>query len=226
MTRGFSCVFWGMPAATLFCIQLLIGRAVISDPFIRISIGQLYFFLFFATLGIVCYGLLSLTQAEGVGPLWRRWGRIGLVSAALNLYFSPFLYWWQSFPDEARYTLNVFALILSAIVLLVSLNLMCVELGRFSGDRSLQGESKLFLILNAVILGVPAISAFAWAAIQSWQRGSGESLGLEFIDLFRLPSYWRMLLFVLLFLPISLTLANVWRVKEMLLDELKKFPGE
>jgi hypothetical protein len=33
-------------------------------------------------------------------------------------------------------------------------------------------------------------------------------------------------LFILLFLPISLTLANIWRVKEILLGELKKLPGE
>src|SRR5436309_2684633 len=108
MTRGFSCVFWGLPTAMLFCIQLLISKIVVSDPFTRSSLEHLYFFLFFAVLGIVCYGTLSLAQVTGVGPGWRRWARICLVCSGLNLYFSPFLYWWQALPDEPRYTLNVF----------------------------------------------------------------------------------------------------------------------
>lgn len=225
LTRGFSCVFWALPLAVLFCIQLLISAMAVADPFIRSSLADLYFFLFCAVLAIACIGTYWFSRVEGVGERWRQRARICLACALLTLYFSPFLYWWQAFPEKAFYTLNLFGLILSAIVLLVSLNLLCVELGRFYGDHSLRRESKLFGALNALILGLPTASAFGWAALQSLPENSPDGLGMEFVNLFLIPYYWRMTVFIALFLPVSLTLANLWRVKEMLLDELKKLPG-
>src|SRR5262245_24254847 len=103
MTRGFSCVFWGLPTAMLFCIQLMISKIVVADPFIRANLNYLYFFLFFAMLGITCYGTLSLAQVEGVGQQWRRWSRLCLACGALSLYFSPFPYWWRELPTEVLY---------------------------------------------------------------------------------------------------------------------------
>jgi hypothetical protein len=143
----------------------------------------------------------------------------------LILYFSPFLYWWRAMPENTFYTLNLFGMILSLIAFLVSLNFLSMELGRFLGDHSLLKESKLFLGLNALVLAVPSSCAFVWATLRSAHLDSTQSLGLEFSNLFQLYYMWRLALFIILFLPISLTLANIWRVKEILLDELKKLPG-
>jgi hypothetical protein len=142
------------------------------------------------------------------------------------VYFSPFLYWWRALPDSAFYTLNLFGLIFSLVVFLIALNSLSMELGRFLGDHSLLRESRLFLGLNALVLALPSSGAFAWATVRGFRADSSENVGLEFLNLFRLHYPWRLMLFVLLFLPVSLTLANIWRVKEILLDQLKKLPSE
>jgi len=222
LTRGLSCVFWGVPMSLLFCIQLLIAHIVVTDPFIRGSLAQLYFVLFFAVLAVACAGTYWLQQVEGIGSDWRRRARVCMASAVSALYFTPFLYWWQNMPEETTYTLNLFGLILSAIVLLGALNALCMELGRFLGDRSLRRESRVFLALIALVLGAPALYAFWWAVASSLREGSNENLGLAFLNIFRLPYHIRLTLFIVLFLPVALTLANLWRVKEMMLEEMKK----
>ena len=224
--QGFSCVFWGLPVGLLFCVQLLVLDVVVADPGIRTSLSHLYFCLFLAVLALVSFGALKLVGVQVIGDLWRRRARICLLSSLLSLYFSPFLYWWRARPEETLYTLNLFCLIISVIAFLVSLNFLSMELGRFLSDHSLRKESKLFLGLNALVLAVPSSGAFAWAAIRSRRLDSTQSLGLEFLGLFRLYYTWRLALFIILFLPISLTLANLWRVKEILLEELKKLPGK
>lgn len=207
----------------LFCIQLLITDVVVVDPTSRQSLEHLYFGFFCAALGIICVGAIKLVRVEGVGSRWRKRARACVVTSVLLLYFSPFLYWWKALPENSYYTLNLFAMILAVVAFLSALNLLCIELGHFTGDRSLVAESRVFLGLTAFVLALPAAWAFGFAAMRSLQADSSENLGLEFVNLFRLHATLRLGLFIILFLPISLTLANLWRVKEMLLDELKKF---
>jgi hypothetical protein len=222
LSQGFSCIFWGLPIALFLCVQLKILRTVVADPFTRSSLEQLYFSLFVAVLALVCFGAYKLSKVPTMGDRWKRRVRVSLSLAAINLYFSPFLYWWLTMPDNAFYTLNMFAFIGSLILLLFSLNFLSMEFGRFLGDSSLVIESRLFLGINVLVLALPSAGVFVWAAIRSWHIESTQSMGLEFINLLELPYPWQLLLFIVLFLPVSLTLANLWRVKEILVDELKK----
>ncbi|MSR65494.1 MAG: hypothetical protein EXS18_06900 [Verrucomicrobiae bacterium] len=200
----------------------MILHTVVADPFMRSSLGQLYFSLFVALLAVVCFGTYKLSKVSTIGDRWKRRVRISLALAAINLYFSPFLYWWLTMPDSAFYTMNVFAFIGSVILLLFSLNCLSMDFGRYLGDSSLVVESRLFLGINVLVLALPSSGVFVWAAIRSWHVDSTQSVGLEFLNLLELPYLWRLTLFIILFLPISLTLANLWRVKEILVDGLKK----
>lgn len=222
LSQGFSCVFWGLPVALLFCVQILLLDVLVADPRLRISMRQLYFMLFLTMLATICVGTWKFCLVKVIGPRWRTRGRSSFVFAVLVLYFSPFLYWWKALPYHLYLTLNLFGLILVVIGLLISMNLLSIELGRFLEDRSLRKESKLFLALNALVLAVPTAGAIGWAALVSWKNQSVDSFGLGFLALFRLPYPWKLMLFVLLFLPISLTLANLWRVKEILVERLKQ----
>lgn len=210
----------------LFCIQLLITDVVVGDPGMRASLEHLYFGFFCASLGIICIGAIKLVRVEGVGSRWRKRARACIATSVLLLYFSPFLYWWKAVPESSYYTLNLFLMILAVVAFLSALNLLCIELGRFTGDRSLVTESRVFLGLTALVLALPAAWAFGFAAMRSLRADSSERIGLEFVNLFQLHPMLRLGLFIVLFLPVSLTLANLWRVKEMLLDELKKFTAE
>lgn len=225
LSQGFSCIFWGLPVGLLFCVQLLILDVMVADPRIRTSLSHLYFALFCAILAVICFGAFKLWTVKVIGDIWTRRARFCTWAAVLCLYFSPFLYWWQAVPYDVFLTINLFGLILSVVLLLISLNVLSMELGRFLGDNSLRRESKLFLGLNALVLAVPSTGAFAWVTYQSLQGKSTLNIGLQFLNLFRLHYPWRLTLFVILFLPVSLTLANLWRVKEILVDELKKLPA-
>jgi hypothetical protein len=225
LSQGFSCVFWGLPVSLLFCVQFLLTETVVLSPEMRASLAGLHFSLFVAALVVVCFGAWRLGRVRVFGARWRRWSAAALCCALLCLYFTPFLYWWQAQPEEWLYTVNVFGQVLAVIALLIVLNLLCIELGRFLGDRSLVRESQVFLGLNAVVLALPSSAAFTWSAIASARLGDSASVGLEFLRIFRLYESFRMPIFVVLFLPVSLTLANLWRVKDMLVDELKKLPA-
>jgi len=225
LSQGFSCIFWGLPVGLLFCVQLLILDVMIADPRIRSSVSHLYFALFCVSLATICFGTFRLGAVKVLGARWTRRARLSTVLAFFSLYFSPFLYWWQAVPYDAFLTVNLFGLILSIVLFLISLNFLSMELGRYLGDNSLRRESKLFLGLNALVLAVPSSSAFAWVTYRGLQGESSLNIGMQFLNLFRLHYPWRLSLFVVLFLPVSLTLANIWRVKEILLDEIKKLPG-
>lgn len=222
LSQGFSCVFWGLPVALLFCVQIHLLDVLVADPRLRISMRQLYFMLFLAMLATICVGAWKFCLVKVIGPRWLSRARCSLVFAALILYFSPFLYWWRALPHNLFLTINLFGLILVVIGFLISMNLLSMELGRFLGDRSLRKESRLFLGLNALVLAVPTAGSIGWAVMVSWKNESLASLGLGFLALFHLHYPWKLMLFVLLFLPVSLTLANLWRVKEILVERLKQ----
>jgi hypothetical protein len=204
--RGFSCLFWGIPLTLLLAygaIQLQAVKGVRLPPYV-------------AGIVVSYIGLVYLLRAGRVSVRWPRWVGQALLATFLQIYFTPFYYWWSAMRYETFYLANVLAMLGSMVWTLYLVNKLASDLGAALGDDFLHIEARLvgwsvILLMVLPLLGAVAVSIRAAARFES-------SLFAELVDVVRLNE-WPARLF---FLPVTLTLAIAWKAKECSLRRLKR----
>jgi len=218
LVRGLSLIFWGLPIALVVCVQSAKG-----DWFRPLGVVP----PIIAT-GLLFYGVLLL---GGFQPQERPWvavlDRARLV-ALVNLGLAPFLYWWNRVPSHPFLTGMVEVLMLTGMIFLILLNPLLRRLTAMLPDEALRAETRLFTSFNRTIL----LLVFGLIAGYLISIRIDPSLPDKFIGwLFQvspLPQSLNaifyiidrngplLLLFVLL-VPVAMTMALVWKVKEVIL---------
>jgi hypothetical protein len=204
LARGLSALFWSLPASLVICAETT--RADWLKPW-----GMAPSLI--ATV-LPLYGLWLMGDFQKQERPWLaaldRAKLLGLV----NFGLCPFLYWHGKMPGELFFSAAIFVLLLSALLFLFNLNIVLKQLGAMLPDETLRHETRQFTLLNRWLLAVIMFFAIAYAILRHVPQ-LPTALSAVFVSLQDL-GFWLLTIFALL--PLAMTMALIWKTKEIILD--------
>ena len=138
---------------------------------------------------------------------------LGLV----NFGLCPFLYWQNKMPEQLFFNAAVFVLVLSAMLFLFNLNVVLKQLGAMLPDETLRQETRQFTVLNRWLLVALLFLRRRRTSPCSTIRACPPHSANLFVWLNRL-GFWVLTFFALL--PLAMTMALIWKTKEIILDSV------
>jgi hypothetical protein len=206
LVRGLSALFWGLPIALIVCFD-----TARTDSLKLFGIVPPL-----ATTGLLAYGLWQLGDFQKQERVWRTALDRARLFSLINFGLSPFLFWWNKLPGNTFFLAMVMVLTLSALMFLGSLNLVLRRLGAMLPDEGLRLETKQFTTLNLNLL-------FATFMLALFYVGLGQCPTLPFwlsavVGIMERGSLWFLILLILL--PLAMTMALLWKTKEVILDNV------
>lgn len=206
LARGLSCLFWGLPLALLVCAQ------AVRTEWLR-SLGIVPPVL---ATGLLLYGLWQMNSFQRQERIWTAslWRTQLLATVSFGL--SPFLYWWSQMPGNGYFLAAVMLFALCSLAFLASLNLTIERLGAMLPDETLRYETRQFTAVNRwLLLVLLALVVLFLAAEQSPPIAAYFARLLEIVG--RLHR-WFIIAFLLL--PVAMTMALLWKTKEVILESV------
>ena len=204
LARGLSALFWGLPAALLICAET--ARAEWLKP--------LGFLPALAINGLLLYGLWQMGDFQKQERPWRAALDRAQLLALILLGLSPFIYWHNKLPDETFFKWAVALLELAAVLFLFNLNLVLKRLGAMLPDETLRSETRQFTALNRWLLVVLLLLAIIFISLIQYPQPSPD-IGRVLVWLNRASG---LLLIFFILLPLAMTMALIWKTKEVILD--------
>jgi hypothetical protein len=206
LVRGLSALFWGLPAALVICFHTAKAEGLRT-----FGVGPPL-----AATGLLVYGLWQMGAFQKQERVWRNALDVARLLALVNFGLSPFLYWWNQVPGNRFFLWASVALMISALLFLGSLNFVLRRLGAMLPDETLRLEIKQFTALNFNLLGATLILGSAYGVLIHFH-----SLPLYFqAVLMVLDRGGLWLLVVLVLLPLAMTMALIWKTKEVIMDSV------
>jgi hypothetical protein len=204
LARGLSALFWGLPATLLISAET--ARADWLKP-----LGVLPLV---AVNLLLLYGLWQMGEFQKQERPWRLALDRALLLALVNLGLCPFIYWHNRMPAEVFFTYAVMLLELSAVLFLFNLNLVLKRLAAMLPDETLRQETRQFTALNRWLLVVLLFFAIGFLWLTSMPQTALQAGKLI---------YWvsrlsGLLLIFFILLPLAMTMALIWKTKEVILD--------
>ena len=204
LVRGLSALFWGLPLALLVYIQ-----TAKTDFF-----DALGFFAVFPPVfvsGLLLYGLSLLGHFQKQERIWRNTIERARLFGVVNLGLSPFLFWWHRLPFVELYSIAVLLLAISSLLFILILNRVLYRLSAMLPDETLRLETKLFTTFNRrVLLSIPILFCLYYST-----RFIPTMPDLAKILLERLESQGLWLVVFLVLMPLAMTMALIWKIKEV-----------
>lgn len=204
LARGLSALFWGLPAALLICAET--ARADWLKP--------LGFLPALAVNALLVYGLWQMGDFQRQERPWRQALDRAQLLALVLLGLCPFIYWHNRMPEQPFFTAAIWMMELAGVIFLFNLNLVLTRLGAMLPDETLRHETRQFTTLNRWLL--VALLFLSIALINLVQFGRPASrLGSGLIWL---SQFSDLLLIFFMLLPLAMTMALIWKTKEVILD--------
>ena len=207
LTRGLSALFWGLP------LTLILGFQTARTDWLR-SFGVLPPLL---TTGLLLYGLLELRHFQPQDRSWHSALERTLLVGVVNMGLSPFLYWWSQAPEQPLFHAAVALLLSTGLIFLSLLNLVLSRLGALLPDETLRQETSQFTLINRALLVMTLTLVLVFAALSYYRQPLPMALAFALMFLERF-SLWLLVAFVLV--PLSLTMALLWKTKEVILESV------
>ena len=166
--------------------------------------------------GLLLYGLWQMNSFQPQERIWTNsLGRTRLL-ATVNFGLSPFLYWWSQFPGNGYFLAAVMLFGFCSLAFLASLNLTIERLGAMLPDETLRYETSQFTAVNRwLLLVLLGLVTLFLAAEQSPLIADKFGRLLEIVV--RLHR-WFIVAFLLL--PVAMTMALLWKTKEVILESV------
>ena len=206
LARGLSALFWGLPAALVVSVHA--ARAEWLAAWIVIPVVALN--------GLLLYGLWQMGAFQKQERPWHAALDRARLLALVNLGLSPFLYWSNHLPGQLFFTIAVVILGTSGLLFLFNLNLVIERLGAMLPDETLRLETRQFTAINRGLL----LSLLLLAAVYlCFAELPGLPVNLRLIALL-LEHYSTAALIVLVVLPLAMTMALIWKTKEVILESV------
>jgi hypothetical protein len=206
LVRGLSALFWGMPIALIVCFHTAKADSLkvfgIAPPLV--------------TTGLLAFGLWQLADFQKQERVWRVALDRARIFSLINFGLSPFLYWWNRAPAHPFFLAMVILMALSALLFLGSVNLVLRRLGAMLPDEALRLETRQFTALNVNLLCATLGLALLYVASSQF-RDPPLWLGAV-VSVMEHGSLWFLILLVLL--PLAMTMALLWKTKEVILDNV------
>jgi hypothetical protein len=204
LARGLSALFWGLPAALLISAET--ARAEWLKP--------LGFLPALAVNALLVYGLWQMGDFQRQERPWRHALDRALLLALVVLGLCPFIYWHNKMPEQFFFTAAVLVLELAAVLFLFNLNLVIRRLGAMLPDETLRHETRQFTALNRWLLVALLFFAIAFVVLT---QVAPPSLPVGKLLLW-LNRFSNLLLIFFILLPLAMTMALIWKTKEVILD--------
>lgn len=204
LARGLSALFWGLPAALIISTET--ARADWLKP--------LGFLPALAVNALLVYGLWQMGDFQKQERLWRHALDRAQLLALVVLGLCPFIYWHNRMPEDALFSAAVVLLEISAVLFLFNLNLVLKRLGAMLPDETLRIETRQFTALNRWLLVALFFFALAFISLVQFPQ-SVLPVGQLVVWLNRASS---LLLIFFILLPLAMTMALIWKTKEVILD--------
>ncbi len=206
LVRGLSALFWGLPLALIVCVQTAKTAMLQSFNVLPPMV----------VTGWLVFGLWQLGSFQKQERIWVSALDRAKLIALVNLGLSPFLFWWREMPEEPHYTAVMGVMAVSGLLFLSNLNLVLHRLSAMLPDESLRQETKYFTTLNRfLVLGILVVGLVFYLLVRfpevlpSWS---------DLLGRLEPGTLWLMVFLVLL--PLAMTMALLWKIKEVILDGL------
>jgi len=170
--------------------------------------------------GVLFYGLSELGHFQKQERVWMQTLERTKLFALVNVGLSPFLYFWNDLPSVAYFNEAVGVMILCSLMFLVNLNQVTLRLAAMLPDETLREDTQLFTSLNLyMVFAVLTLLALylGLAGVQTLPPIVAK--GLNFLYEAR-----RGLIIVPVVVPVAMTMALLWKIKEVVLASV--FGGE
>ena len=204
LARGLSALFWGLPAALLVCAET--ARADWLKP--------LGFLPALAVNALLVYGLWQLGDFQRQERPWRHALDRAQLLALVLLGLCPFIYWHNRMPEQTFFTAAIWMMELAGVIFLFNLNLVLTRLGAMLPDETLRHETRQFTALNRWLLVALLFLSIALIILVQFGRPASRLGGA----LIWLGQFSDLLLIFFMLLPLAMTMALIWKTKEVILD--------
>lgn len=215
LVRGLSALFWGLPTALVICVRT--AKAESLKPYDAIPP--------LAATGLLVYGLWQLGAFQKQERVWRHALDRALLLGLINFGLSPFLYWANRIPANPFFANMELVMAGTGLLFLASLNLVLQRLGAMLPEETLRLETKQFTSLNLSLLGAMCLLGAAYSVMS---RLADPPLYIQIVLtlldnsrpglLAAWPGFWLLILLGLL--PLAMTMALIWKTKEVILDNV------
>lgn len=206
MVRGLSALFWGLPASLIVCIGIASAGWAPAYGVVPPLV----------TTGLVAFGVWQLGSFQKQERPWQNALDRAKIFALINVGLSPFVFYWNHGPSLALFNASICVLALSAWFFIFSLNTVLVRLGAMLPDETLRHETRQFTSLNQKLLlallllilfqlliaRIPHVPDELKSVLMIWYRG------------------WPILTLLLALLPLAMTMALLWKTKEVILESV------
>jgi hypothetical protein len=206
LVRGLSALFWGLPIALIICVQT--AKTDILRTFGVVPPA--------AVTAWLCFGLWQLGAFQKQERVWTNALDRAKLLAIVDLGLSPFLYWWNQVPGQPFFTAIVSILAFSSLLFLSHLNLVLHRLSAMIPDEGLREETRHFTTFNrCFVIGILLIGL---VLIVILRHPALLPPTLDFLSPRDPNSLWLIVFLVLL--PLAMTMALLWKIKEVILDSI------
>jgi len=212
LVRGLSALFWGLPVALIVCFYTSTAEGLRSYGIVPPL----------AATALLVYGLWQLGGFQKQERVWRNALDRARVLSLINFGLSPFLYWWNRIPSQRFFLAAVVVMALSGLLFLGSINLLLKRLGAMLPDESLRLDTKQFTTLNINLLCGTFIAALIYLGLGQFHIRP-MWLGI-FSTIMERGGFWLLVVLVLL-PPLAMTMALLWKTKEVILDSIFSAKG-
>jgi hypothetical protein len=207
LTRGLSALFWGLPAWLIISAETAKADTLNPAGIIPAVVVNL----------LLLYGLSQLGNFQKNERPWRRALDHAKLLGLMNLGLCPFLFWFSRMPEQPFFRASIFALVLSALLFLFNLNIVLKQLGTMLPDETLRQETRQFTVLNRWLL-------VAWFlfVVATTVAPQVVNFPARFNPQFLvwLQHILTTLLLCLGLSPLAITMALVWKTKEVIFDSV------
>jgi len=213
VVRGLSTLVWTLPLA-LAIIVWTVSRVGVAMPTpvsnLLISMGVAPGLV---VTGLMWYGVWQIGRYQPGHPVWQRTAERARWLGLLLIGFSPFLYWWSRQPEVLYFKISAAALILFGLLFLAQLNTLLRRLTALLPDQALREETSSMARLNYGILAVLGLFQVGLFALDRLAfDAAAEFVARQYLWLARL------LLLLFLVMPLAITIAVMWKIKETILQ--------
>jgi len=206
LVRGLSALFWGLPITLIVCVYTTKAEALRPFGFVPPLV----------TTGLLVFGLWQLGDFQKQERVWRNALDRARLLSLINFGLSPFIYWWNRIPNNTFFQVVVMLMAFSALLFLGSLNVVLRRLGAMLPDEALRLETRQFTRLNLNLLAMTLLLVLLYVGVAQL-RELPLWLGVAIAVLER-GSGWFLILLVLL--PLAMTMALIWKTKEVILENV------
>ena len=166
--------------------------------------------------GLLLFGLWQMGAFQKQERPWQSALDRAKLLGVVNLGLSPFLYWANRMPAEEFFAVAVLILGASAVLFLFNLNVVIERLGAILPDETLRLETKQFTAINrGLLLSLLLIAA----AYLCFLHLPDLPVILRVVALL-LERYSLLAMVLLILLPLAMTMALIWKTKEVILESL------